>query len=194
MLFFTLSEPTQTAYDTNSHLEMILKRLAKGDKTALEELYHETKAAIYGFSLTITKNPADSEDVLQETYLKIWANADRYTAKGTPMSWILMIAKNLSLMKLREKKRHQDLEPEEWDMEFHIPDSAGNTEDRHLLEAALNLLTLEEREIILLHAVSGLKHREIAELLDMALATVLSKYHRALKKLRKYIEGVEAND
>ena len=194
MLFFTLADTTQTAYDKNSHLDEVLKRLAKGDKTALEELYHETKAAIYGFSLTITKNPADSEDVLQETYLKIWANADRYTAKGTPMSWILMIAKNLSLMKLREKKRHQDLEPEEWDMEFHIPDSAGNTEDRHLLEAALNLLTLEEREIILLHAVSGLKHREIAELLDMALATVLSKYHRALKKLRKYIEGVEAND
>ena len=194
MLFFTLADTTQTTYDKNSHLDEILKRLAKGDKTALEELYHETKAAIYGFSLTITKNPADSEDVLQETYLKIWANADRYTAKGTPMSWILMIAKNLSLMKLREKKRHQDLEPEEWDMEFHIPDSAGNTEDRHLLEAALNLLTLEEREIILLHAVSGLKHREIAELLDMALATVLSKYHRALKKLRKYIEGVEAND
>lgn len=194
MLFFTLADTTQTAYDKNSHLDEVLKRLAKGDKTALEELYHETKAAIYGFSLTITKNPADSEDVLQETYLKIWINADRYTAKGTPMSWILMIAKNLSLMKLREKKRHQDLEPEEWDMEFHIPDSAENTEDRHLLEAALNLLTLEEREIILLHAVSGLKHREIAELLDMALATALSKYHRALKKLRKYIEGVEAND
>ena len=194
MLFFTLTDATQTAYDKNSHLDEILKRLARGDKTALEELYHETKSAIYGFSLTITKNAADSEDVLQETYLKIWANADRYTAKGTPMSWILMIAKNLSLMKLREKKKHQDLEPEEWDMEFHIPDSAGTTEDRHLLEAALNLLTLEEREIILLHAVSGLKHREIAELLDMALATVLSKYHRALKKLRKYIEGVEAND
>lgn len=194
MLFFTLTDTTQTAYSKNSHLDEVLKRLARGDKTALEELYHETKTAIYGFSLTITKNPADSEDVLQETYLKIWANADRYTAKGTPMSWILMIAKNLSLMKLREKKRHQDLEPEEWDMEFHIPDSAGNVEDRQLLEAALNLLTLEEREIILLHAVSGLKHREIAELLDMPLATVLSKYHRGLKKLRKYVEGVEAND
>ena len=194
MLFFTLTDTTQTAYSKNSHLDEVLKRLARGDKTALEELYHETKTAVYGFSLTITKNPADSEDVLQETYLKIWANADRYTAKGTPMSWILMITKNLSLMKLREKKRHQDLEPEEWDMEFHIPDSAGNIEDRQLLEVALNLLTLEEREIILLHAVSGLKHREIAELLDMPLATVLSKYHRGLKKLRKYVEGVEAND
>ena len=194
MLLFTLSEPTQTAYDTNSHLEIILRRLAQGDKDALAELYNETQAAVYGFSLSITKNPADSEDVLQETYLKIWANADKYKAKGTPMAWILTITKNLSLMKIREKKRHQDLEPEEWDMEFHIPDTAGTTEDRHLLEAALNLLTFEEREIILLHAVAGLKHREIAELLDMALATVLSKYHRALKKLRRYIEGVEAND
>lgn len=194
MLFFTLSEQTQIAYDKNSHLEMILKRIGQGEKKALEELYHETRAAIYGFSLSITKNASDSEDVLQETYLKIWANAERYNAKGTPMAWILTIAKNLSLMKIREKSRHQDLAPEEWDMEFHIPDSAGTTEDRQLLEAALSLLNEEEREIILLHAVAGMKHREIAELLDLALATVLSKYHRALKKLRRYIEGVEAND
>lgn len=193
-MFFMLLQTTEIAYDSGSHLDEILRRLAKGDKKALEQLYHETRAAVYGFSLSITKNPADSEDVLQETYLKVWANAERYTAKGTPMSWILTITKNLSLMKLREKKRHQDLKPEEWDLSFHIPDTAGNTEDRHLLEAALNMLSEEERRIILLHAVSGLKHREIADLLELALATVLSKYHRALKKLRKYIEGVEAND
>lgn len=194
MIFLALLQSTQITYDNGSHLDELIRRLAVGDKDALAELYHETRAAVYGFSLSLTKNPADAEDVLQETYLKIWSNAARYTAKGTPMSWILTIAKNLSLMKLREKKRHQDLEPEEWDMSFHIPDTAGNTEDRHLLEAALNILSEEERHIILLHAVSGLKHREIADLLDMALATVLSKYHRALKKLRKYIEGVEAND
>lgn len=105
-----------------------------------------------------------------------------------------MITKNLSLMKLREKKKHQELEPEEWDINFHIPDSAGNVEDRHLLEAALEILSDDERQIILLHAVSGLKHREIAKLLELALSTVLSKYRRALKKLRKYIEGVKAND
>ena len=122
------------------------------------------------------------------------ANAKNYNAKGTPMAWILTITKNLSLMKLREKKRYQDLEPQEWDMSFHVDSETGTIEDRHLLEAALNLLNEEERQIILLHAVSGLKHREIAELLDMALATVLSKYHRGLKKLRKYLEGVDAND
>ena len=175
-------------------LDELLHRLTLGDKDALEKLYYETKAAIYGFALSITKNPPDAEDVLQETYLKIWANAGKYTAKGTPMAWILTITKNLSLMKLREKKRYQDLGPEAWDASFHIPDTAGTTEDRHLLETTLRILTAEERQIILLHAVSGLKHREIAELLELALPTVLSKYHRALKKLRKQIEGVEDND
>ena len=53
----------------------------------------------------------------------------------------------------------------------------------------LKLLSDEERQIITLHAVSGLKHRQIAELLDIPLSTVLSKYNRAIKKLRNKIEG-----
>ena len=193
-MFFMLLETTGISYDSGSRLDDLLIRIAKGDKTALEGLYHETRAAIYGFALSLTKSPADAEDILQETYLKIWVNAERYKAKGTPMAWILMITKNLSLMKLRERKKYQDMEPEEWDMAFHVPDGAGDVEDRHLLEAALNILAEDERKIILLHSVSGLKHREIADLLDMGLSTVLSKYHRGLKKLRKYLEGVSADD
>ncbi len=191
-MFLTLLQTTEMIHDPGSHLDKIIKRIANGDKGALAELYQETKSAIYGFSLSLTKNPADSEDILQETYLKIWSNADSYKAKGTPMAWILTITKNLALMKLREKKKHQDLEPEQWDMEFHIPDTVGNTEDRHLLEAALNILSEEERQIILLHAVSGLKFREISDLTGIGLSTVLSKYHRSLKKLKIYIEGVES--
>lgn len=191
-MFFSLLQTTEMIHDPGSHLDKIIKRIADGDKGALAELYYETKSAVYGFSLSLTKNPADSEDILQETYLKIWANADSYKPKGTPMAWILTITKNLALMKLREKKKHQDLEPEQWDMEFHIPDTAGNTEDRHLLEAALNILSEEERQIILLHAVSGFKFREISDLTGIGLSTVLSKYHRSLKKLKIYIEGVES--
>ena len=191
-MFFTLLQTTDMVHDSGSHLDNVIKRIAHGDKNALAKLYHETKSSIYGFSLSLTKNPADSEDILQETFLKIWSNADSYKAKGTPMAWILTITKNLALMKLREKKRHQDMEPEQWDMEFHIPDTAGHTEDRHLLEAALNILSEEERQIILLHAVSGLKFREISDLTGIGLSTVLSKYHRSLKKLKIYIEGVES--
>jgi RNA polymerase sigma-70 factor (ECF subfamily) len=62
-------------------------------------------------------------------------------------------------------------------------------EDRHLLQIAMAALTDEERRVVLLHAVTGLKHREIAALLELPLATVLSKYHRAIKKLKKQLEG-----
>lgn len=177
------------AHDAGSRLEEMLQEIATGEKTAMESLYWETRAAIYGFSLSITKNAADAEEVLQETYLKIWLNAAEYKAKGTPMAWILTIAKNLSLMKIREQSKYQELEADEWERTFKISDHSSSVEDRHLLETVLNLLTKEEREIILLHAVAGMKHREIADLLEIAIPTILSKYHRGLKKLKQHLES-----
>lgn len=167
----------------------LIKRLATGEKEALAELYSETRAAVYGFSLSIVKNTADAEDILQDTYLKIYSSAGSYKSKGNPMAWILTITKNLSLMKLREKSRFQDLEDHEWEAAATVE---APSEDRQLLQAAMCILSEEERQVILLHALSGMKHREIAALLDLALPTVLSKYHRALKKLRKYLEGADA--
>ena len=60
--------------------------------------------------------------------------------------------------------------------------------ERIVLETAVNKLDENERTILLLHAVSGLKNREIAELLDMPINTVLSKYNRTIKKMQKYLE------
>lgn len=68
----------------------------------------------------------------------------------------------------------------------------SDMDDRIVLEGVLSLLSEEEREIVLLYAVSGMKHREIAESLGLKLSTTLSKYYRALKKLREYLEGREA--
>lgn len=194
MIFFALLEDAGVEMQKDAHIEQFIVKVAAGEKEALAELYRATHASVYGFSLSMLKSVADAEDVLQETYIKIWTSAGSYKANGTPMAWILTIAKNLALMKMREKRRHQDLEPEEWDLKFHTPDTAENTEERHLLMAALQVLQEEEKQIVMLHAVSGLKHREIAELLSLALPTVLSKYHRALKKLKDYIEGGNHND
>ena len=178
---------------SDSHMEDLMRRLATGDRTALEELYTETRASVYGFALSITRNGADAEDVLQDTYIRAWGAAKSYASRGHALSWLLTITKNLSLMKLRSRSRCQELEPEEW-AAIAAPDCCAPAEDRQLLEAALSLLKEDERQIVILHAVSGLRHREIAALLDLALPTVLSKYRRALKKLRKHIEGADAHD
>ena len=93
-------------------------------------------------------------------------------------------------VRLRERGKSQSLEPEEWDA---IPSDAPavTPEDRSLLQSALGRLSDRERQAVLLHAVAGLKHRETAALLRLPLSTVLSLYHRALKKLKVQLEGEE---
>ena len=91
-------------------------------------------------------------------------------------------------MKLRSQKRYADIPDYEWDA-IADDNAEFGSEDRMVLKAALTNLNSEESQIVLLHAVSGLKHREIAEMLDMPLATVLSKYNRSIKKLQKMFEA-----
>lgn len=172
-------------------LEQILRRVADGEKDALALLYHHTRAAVYATALSVLKNAHDAQDVSQDTFVKIWENASQYRAQGSPMAWILTITRNLAFTKLRQSARHVELDKETWDA-IPADEQAVTAEDRYLLQSALLHLTDEERQIIISHAISGLKHREIAELLELPLATVLSKYHRALKKLRTFMKGDEA--
>ena len=154
-------------------------------RESLAALYHETKNAVYGFALSILKNAHDAEDVLQETYLKVYAAAGEYRS-GKPLAWILTIARNLSLMKLREQKRSAQLQDSQWEA-LEAP-QRGSEEDRLVLETVLSRLSPEESQIVLLHAAAGFKHREIAAVLELPIATVISKYHRALKKLKAQLE------
>lgn len=169
-------------------LDRLLSGVAAGDREALAQLYRRTRTAVYGLALSYLKNAHDAQDVTQDTFIRVWDSAHQYRPKGSPMGWLLAIARNLALMKLRQSRRHVELEEGEWNA---IPAEATglSPEDRQLLQGALATLGDEERQVVLLHAVTGLKHREIAALLKIPLPTVLSKYHRALKKLRAYMEG-----
>jgi len=168
-------------------IETLIIEIAAGNKTAVSTLYEETRTAVYGFALSILKNSSDAEDVLQETYVRIWSTAENYIPMGKPMAWVLTISKNLSLSLLRERSKHVDM-PEENLLMDQAKSFSVSTEDRIVLNAAMNELSDEERQIIMLHAVTGLKHIEIAKLLSMPLSTVLSKYSRAKKKLRNTLK------
>ena len=171
-------------------LEPLLLRLAQGDEQALGELYHRARAAVYGLALSYLKHTYDAEDVTQDTFVRVWENAPRYRPQGTPLAWILAVARNLALMKLRERGKTQEMEPEEW-ARLAADSPLVTTEDRQVLQTALYGLSDQERQVVILHAVTGWKHREIAALLELPLATVLSKYRRALQKLRDCLEGGE---
>ncbi len=166
----------------------LLQEVAGGSRDALSRLYEQAGAAVYGFALSILKNPHSAEDVMQETFLQVFSSARSYQGRGKPMAWILTIARNLSLMKLREQKRISQTPLEEmWDLQSGDK-GLEKKEDKILLDGVLQSLTEEERQILMLHATSGLKHREIAAMLKLPLPTVLSKYRRALLKLEKRLK------
>lgn len=185
-IFTTLEEAV--AYDKLSD-EKLLLRVAQGDKEAFQRLYQNTDKTIYGFILSILRNPQDAEEIMQETYLKIWTSAAGYKSQGEPLAWMFTIARNLCYMKFRDQKREADIglsdlsEGELGEFCPQIEDAA----DKMVLKAALHILNEEERQIVLLHTTAGMKHREIAADLEMPLATVLSKYNRAMKKLQKHL-------
>lgn len=169
-------------------LENLLLLTGTGDREAFGLLYTRARGAVYALSLSLLHDVQEAQDVSQDVFVRVWENAPGYRAQGSPMAWLLTIARNLALTRLRQGGRQVGLEPEEWEaIPAGLP--AVSPEDRQILQQALARLEVEERRIVLLHAVTGLKHREIAGLLELPLSTVLSKYHRGLKKLRGLMKG-----
>lgn len=173
-----------------TRLETLLAGIAQGDREALAELYGAVRGAVYATALGILRSVPDAQDVTQDVFVRIWDSAGGYRPQGTPMAWILTIARNMALMRLRGSGRTEPMDEAAWSA---LSAPGLTPEDRTALRAALERLADEERQIVLLHAAAGLKHREISQLLQIPLATVLSKYHRALKKLRTHMEGDDAS-
>lgn len=189
LLLFATNGLTANAPNKDELLETLIFAMAQGDMKALETLYAHSKTAVYGFALSILKDRHSAEDVMQDTYVRLFRSASQYSSQGKPMAWILTIVRNLALMKLR-KVGGEDHDTEVWD----LPDRNDFTEnsiDRMVLHTALQHLAEDERQIVMLHSVSGLKHREIAGILNIPLSTVLSKYRRSLSKLKKQIKEGE---
>lgn len=161
----------------------IFERIQQGDQDAFRQLYDLTYKPLYAFLLSYTLNREDAQDLLQDTYIQVYKNCHLYREQGNPMAWMMKIAKNLFLM-----KRRQDKGPEASfeDMENEVGfGDISNIEDRIVLEKMFEQLSTEDRNLIIMHDIGGLKHREIAKLLDMPLGTVMARYHRGIRKLQK---------
>ncbi|MDR1549181.1 MAG: RNA polymerase sigma factor [Hungatella sp.] len=169
--------------------EELLKKVAVGDQKAFRQLYQNTDRTIYSFILSIVRHPQDAEEIMQEVYLKIWTSASSYKSQGKPLAWMFTIARNLCYMKFREQKHDSDVTLEDLTgaETGEVCSDIEMAADKMVLLAALQILKEEEREIVLLHTSGGMKHREIAASLKIPLATALSRYNRAMKKLENYL-------
>ena len=167
--------------------EQLIMNIARGDRDALAEVYLQHKGAVYAFALSMLRQAQAAEDVMQETFLQLWNAAGSYVPRGqSALPWMLGITKNTALKHMRASQR-SGIPMEELPDQLEQPDPFQAVENRIVTKAVMEKLTAEERQIVVLHAVACMKHREIADLLDKPLSTVLNKYRRALKKLESYL-------
>ena len=141
---------------------------------------------VFGYAMSIVGNAADAEDVMHDAFIRAYQSAVSYQPRGKPLAWLLVIVRNLAYNKIRQRSHTAPL------CENEEPKSVAGESgalDRIVVGLAMEILDSEERQIVVLHALAGLKHREIAQILQLPQGTVMSKYHRALGKLRRELEG-----
>ena len=179
-----------------------IKRAAKGDAAAFEELLLRYQGQIYNLCLRMTANADDAADITQEAFLKVWKNLDKFHFDSSFSTWLYRIASNCCLDFLRSQKRRPTVSltvenEDEEEQELDIPDAAPLPEEQAILheekeqiKLAMSLLDEEQRQILTLRVVNDLSYTEISEILDMKEGTVKSRLSRARENLRKKLQEI----
>jgi len=159
-------------------------RAREGDREAFGRLYDGVARELYRMALYTLGNPQDAEDAVAETFLEAWKGIRGLREPARFRQWMLRI------LSIRCKRRVGGYVREKGNIDIDdyveegVPDTSG---PRAEVRDAMDRLTPEERQIVLLSVLEGYTMREIAELLDLPQGTVSSKLHRTLKKLRRML-------
>jgi RNA polymerase sigma-70 factor (ECF subfamily) len=161
----------------------IIRKVLHKDRKALPLLYDKYSGALFGVILRICRNQALAEDVLQETFLKIWENIGAYNAdKGRFYTWAYRIAKNTALNAVRKS----DMLIQNEDLSVLKDRGATETEiDVQKLNGALSRLEPHHQEAISLVYFRGYTHREANEEMGVPLGTFKSYVRQAIQLLRE---------
>lgn len=170
-----------------SQLNKLVKDLQNGDITAFDPVYYETKDLVYYTILSILKDPSLSEDIMQETYLKALEKIHSFKPSHSFQSWIVTIARNLAFNEYKKRKREFAIDGME--NEFLFGSIESNSEKELIVKELLDTLDETERQILLLHVLGELKHREIAEILDKPLGTITWQYNKIINALKDKYES-----
>lgn len=173
---------------TKQEFDSKMLRLQQGDEHAFEEIYSETQRGLFSFILSICRNYHTAEDMMQVTYIKLRSTISQYKIGANPYAWLYTIAKNVTINELNKQKRETAVDVDENIAQFGTYEMQVN--ESPLTVMMNKILNDNERQIVTLH-ISGFKHKEIAEMLEKPLGTVLWTYNNALNKLRKELQKEE---
>ena len=186
---------------------LLVADLLEGDTTALASIVEKYGKLVYRLAIQITKNHEDANDVMQETFLKVYESIEGFRKESAFETWLYRIIVNqaLNLVRRRDRRRESSLSDEnEIDPRFNLRGSScypnsphDNVEKKELqkwVTQAVDSLPAKHRTVVILHEFEGLTHPQIATILNCSEGTVRSRLHYARRKLRDllkpYVDGV----
>lgn len=172
---------------TNDNLRQLVRLAREGGENAFAEIYQELKVPVYTVALRITGDVHTAEDTMQEVFLSLFRNLPDDNVTNV-RAWIFRVTHNeaLNLVRARKVKDKYSADcDDDWES---IPDPEQSDFTTRLdINSALALLPPDQREIITLYAVGGLKLREIASVTGLSAASVGRRYRKAVEKLKKLL-------
>ena len=182
--------------------EILIARVVQGDRTALEVLYDRHAPMVLGISLKIIGDRAAAEDILQETFWRVWQNAVTYQPqRGTFTDWLFRIARNLAIDVYRRRSVRPQAITEAGDADpildrmpdpnMDVPEQAQSSLKAQQVRKALTILSPEQRQVIEMAYFQGLTRQEIAEATGEPLGTIHTRARLGLQKLREELKRAE---
>jgi RNA polymerase sigma-70 factor (ECF subfamily) len=182
------------AVATRSQLAAALARVATGDRAALRIVYQDTSAKLFGVCLRILNDRSEAEDVLQDVYVTVWRKAASFDpAKASPITWLVAIARNRAIDKLRASavsRRSEPIESAE-DVRDDAPaalDLVVAAEQQVRLKTCLGELEERTSGVIRSAFLDGVTYEQLAARMNVPLGTMKSWIRRGLMKLRACLE------
>ena len=173
---------------TGADLDVLLGRVADGDRDAFSQFYDHTADLVYGIARRVVVDPDLASDITQEVFLEVWRKAAGFVAeRGSARTWVAVMAKRRAIDVVRSTQSSRDRD------EAHVTatvlggDPVGemvtDQDDRIRVFAALGRLSDVQRQALDLAFFAGLSHREVAERLDLPLGTVKTRIRDGLTRL-----------
>lgn len=190
---------------------LIDKYRESGDMSVFKTLIRRYQSRVYSIAFRVLGNSEEAEEIVQDCFLKVHQNMDKYQRKSTFSSWLFRIAHNLCMDSLRLKQRRKDMTVISFDPQAaaadeeigegaqrpvtQLPDmrptpsqTMDNAEEIRVLEESLSLLPESQKSVLLLHDIQGFSYQEIAEITSTSIGTVRSRLHYGRIKLKELLD------
>jgi len=184
----SMDHPANDLRPSQEDLTALMHASAAGDRRAFALLYERTSAKLYGICLRLMGNEPEAQEVLQETYIRIWQKVERFdSSKASPITWLAVLARNKAIDRLRQRARPTESLDAAYDIEDQAPSPFDMVErdlDRSRLAHCLEELEERSRMVIRSAFLDGATYPELAEREGVPLGTMKSWVRRGLQRLR----------